>query len=383
MPVTVYPIGTTIYDPEKSFNGYTIICIYEKQEPIKLIDMNGNTIKKWNLGGRKAERGKLLKNGNIITVETSSPKNNILEYSWNDILVWEYEANWNTHHDVQRLSNGNTLLLCQEFVPKKYRENIQDPKRRKTRQIISDLILEVTPEKEIVWEWHMYKYIDINKYCKIYRDWRDWTHTNTVHALPENKWYDAGDERFRPGNILLSPRNLGFIFIVDKYTKEIVWEYSGNYAGGLAGQHEPNMIMKGLPGEGNIIVFDNGAPPLNDCLAHAGQSFILEIEPPTTNIKWAYSNAMKFYSTYASTVQRLSNGNTFICESQGPRLFEVTRKGEIVWEYTVEWHCLITRAYRYSYDFCPQLNILRKPHEKKVTPPKHVRTYGKTKLFDF
>jgi hypothetical protein len=221
----------------------------------------------------------------------------------------------------------------------------------------------------------MYKYLDINNYC--IGDLRDWTHTNTVEILPENKWYDAGDERFKPGNILLSPRNLGFIFIVDKCTKEIVWEYSGEYAGGLAGQHEPNMIEKGLPGEGNIILFDNGSPPLND-IAHAGQSFILEIEPPTRKIKWRYSNGVKFFSAFASSVQRLPNGNTFICESQLPRLFEVTKKGEIVWEYALEWHRFVTRAYRYPYDYCPQLSNLGKSLEKKVEPPKHVRTYGKT-----
>ena len=48
---------------------------------------------------------------------------------------------------------------------------------------------------------------------------------NSVAPLPENKWYDAGDDRFKPGNILLNARNIDTIYIIDKQTKKIVWEY--------------------------------------------------------------------------------------------------------------------------------------------------------------
>ena len=42
-----------------------------------------------------------------------------------------------------------------------------------------------------------------------------------------------------------------------------------------------------------------------------------------------------FFSPYMGGVQRLWNGNTFICESAYGRLFEVTTKGETVWEYVI------------------------------------------------
>ncbi len=42
MSVTVYPRGTTMYKPEKCYNGYTLF-------PLKLIDMNGKVINEWNL----------------------------------------------------------------------------------------------------------------------------------------------------------------------------------------------------------------------------------------------------------------------------------------------------------------------------------------------
>ena len=368
--ITVYPLGVTIYRPDKCYNGYTLFS-FPYEVGVFLIDMNGNLVHKWNI---RAIRARLLKNGNLLVVERRKGEKNVVkELSWEGELIWEYESPLGSaHHDVVRLENGNTLILLQEPMPEEFRKKIKDPIRRSSRRILSDLVLEVSPTKKIIWEWHMYEHIDVNRYCKVCNP-SDWSHTNTVQALPENRHYDAGDKRFKPGNILLSPRNLSFIFIVDKNTKEVVWEYSGNYAGGLAGQHEPHMIEKGIPGEGNILIFDNGAPPMRSW-THTGKSYVLEIDPVTEKIVWKYENGEKFYSAFRSSAQRLPNGNTLICESEGSRIFEVTPECEIVWEYAVEWHRILGRAYRYPYDYCPQLKALGRPSEKEVKPPSYVRT---------
>lgn len=387
--VTVYPIETTLYNPEMCYNGYTLLCFPANPRPVQLIDMNGNVVNEWRL---QAARARLLENGNIIMVlppqaffdeaqakvsktsdlDITKASNRIQEYSWEHELIWEYVPPGNAHHDVQRLDNGNTLLLYMEVVPEEYKKKIENLKRRRDVCVYSDVVLELTPDKEIVWEWHEYKYLDINQYCQIC-NLADWTHTNTVQALPENKWYDAGDKRFKPGNILLSLRNLSVIFVVDKESKEVVWTYTGDYNGGLAGQHEPHMIEKGLPGEGNILIFDNGAPSLKN-LRHSGQSYVLEINPVSKNLVWRYENGEKFFSKARSNMQRLPNGNTLICESEGPRIFEVTSEKEIVWEYAVPYQLIIGRAYRYPYDYCPQLRALDKPKEEMVSSPSHVST---------
>lgn len=369
--ITEYPIGTTIFNPAKCFNGYTLFC-FPSEQGVKLTDMNGDIVNKWDV---QAIRAKLLNNGNILVVERrKTEKNPVLELNWDGHVVWDYEPPGPAHHDVERLDNGNTLVLCKESIPKEYKDKIDDPVRRRTFPIRSDLVLEVSPDKEISWEWHAHEHLDINRWGEDAPG--DWTHINTVQTLPENRHYDNGKNQFKPGNVMLSPRNLGFIFIIDKKTKEIVWEYSGDYAGGLAGQHEPHMIEKGLPGEGNIIIFDNGALPMKRW-AHTGKSFVLEIDPATERLVWIYRNGEKFYSAYRSNVQRLPNGNTLICESEGPRIFEVTQEGEIVWEYAIEWHQVVGRAYRYSYDYCPQLATLGTPLEKKVNPSSHTKIFGK------
>jgi len=367
MPPTVYPIGTTIYRPNRCYNGYTLISFEVGPQTSRLIDMNGNIINEWKAN---VERAKLLRTGDIIVVGRGKPRT-IQEYDWEHRLVWEYNPPGGcAHHDVQRLENGNTVLICREIVPEEYMKKIKNPKRRNL-SIYSDMILEVTPNKDIIWEWHEYEHFDINWYCPICDS--DWTHTNTVQVLPENRWYDEGDVRFKPGNVLISPRSLDTILIIDRKSKQIVWKYTGNYRGGLSGQHEPHMIRKGLPGAGNILIFDNGASPQNN-LKHAGESYVLEINPLTKKIVWKYENGEKFFSKFRGTIQRVSNGNTLICEADGCRVFEVTLEGEIVWEYAIPYPYRIGRAYRYPYDYTPQLKILKKPEEIPLIPPKYALT---------
>ena len=73
----------------------------------------------------------------------------------------------------------------------------------------------------------------------------------------------------------------------------------------------------------------------------------------------------KFYSQLISSAQRLPNGNTLITEGCCCRLFEVTPDKEVVWEYYAPFEPtdFIYRAYRYPYDYVPQLE---KPEEVPV-----------------
>jgi len=385
---TVFPKGTTIYKPSKCYNGYTIIWRATK---VKLIDMNGRSVNEWDVETGKMKdripRAKLLENGNILVQRGTmmSQTGAIQEYDWERNLVWEYIPEGHIphgkllgpHHDVFRKQNGNTLLICREAVPQEYMKTVREP-RFQNITVYGDAILEVTPSKEVVWEWHGYEHLDLNHYRILASpDWfggpynntaHDWMHINTVQALPENKWYDSGDGRFKPDNVMISPRCLDTVYIVDRETKEVVWSYTGEYRGGLSGQHEPHMVEKRLPGEGNILIFDNGASPWKD-LAHASCSYVLEINPVTKEIVWKYENGEQFHSRFTSSAQRLENGNTLICESAGKRIFEVTTDGEVVWEY-VEG---TSRAYRYPYDYCPQTSALGRPKEVSVTPPEDMR----------
>ncbi len=335
--------NVTVYVPKKCYQGYTVFVFAAGPKVTRLVDMQGRVVKDWH---SYSERSRYLANDNILAVgrEPSS----IRELDWQDRVVWEYGAPGKVHHDVQRLPNGNTLLLYVEPVPEEQRRKSKDPARA-ALELESDVILEMYPSKATVFEWHQYEHFDID-WCKDkFRQKADWIHTNTVQALPENRWFARGDARFRPGNYLISLRNLDTILVIDRSTRETVWRHGGVYRGGFSGQHEPHMIEPGLPGEGNLLIFDNGVEE-----NHHGQSIVQEFDPVTLDVVWTYEPD-GFYSPYRSTAQRLPNGNTFICSSDEKRMIEVTPDGETVWEYRVPADWRAPRAQRVPYGFTPKL----------------------------
>ena len=296
--ITVYPIGTTIFNPEKAYGGYTLLNFLHEPE-IVLFDMNGKVVNTWMVerGPKEPTPGQaplpphsgprddppgaghqwsgiwnyahLLESGNML-----GPR----EYDWDNEVVWEpphvpgYTAGLS-----RRLDNGNTLYSSRREMPEEYKARVKDPARRQLSSgdrwppgLQGHSIYETTPSGEVVWEWDAWEHLDVNRYLAIDPS-PNWTHFNHLDPLPENRWYDAGDERFRPGNILVSPRTLGFIFIIDKRTKEVVWEHSGTHRGGVAGQHDPRMIPKGLPGAGNILLWTTASRPSRTSPAPEGR----------------------------------------------------------------------------------------------------------------
>jgi hypothetical protein len=132
------------------------------------------------------------------------------------------------------------------------------------------------------------------------------------------------------------------------------------------------MIPHGLPGAGNILVFDNGGlagfgsllpglPPYWP-VALRSYSRAVEYDPITFEKVWEYTNEVddranggdrRFFSWFISSVQRLKNGNTLITEGHDGRVFEVTPDGEIVWEF-YQWPGYVYRAYRYPASYLPE-----------------------------
>ncbi len=426
---SVHPMGTIIYDPEKAFNGYTVFQANEQGATI--IDMNGGVVNHWhNLQGFP---NKLMKGGYMFGSrgERNSTygwqdQKDLVQVDWDGNVIWEfnrneyiedpgYEPQWmaRQHHDFQREGNpvgyyvpdmeckvdsGNTLILTHY--------NVVDP-NISLHTLHDDRIIEVDWEGNILWDWKCHEHFDEMEFDEaakniLYRNLGiagngcgDWMHLNSMSTLGPNKWYDAGDERFHPDNIIVDGRQTNIIFIISKETGKVVWKLGPDYSRGKAkeigqivGQHHAHMIPKGLPGEGNIMIYDNGgwggygipnpAAPTGSLNATRDYSRVIEIDPVKMEIVWqcrpmdlGYLQpflADHFYSCYISSAQRLPNGNTLICEGSDGRLFEVTGNHEIVWENISPYFGskgittnMVYRAYRYPYDYVPQ-----------VEPPKEV-----------
>jgi len=223
----------------------------------------------------------------------------------------------------------------------------------------------------------------------------DWMHLNSISLLGPNKWFKKGDKRFHPANIIWSGRNTNIIGITDKKSGKIVWQLGPDYdtsdvlkkLGWIIGQHHAHLIPQGLPGEGNILIFDNGGSggygipnpgaPRGRNIAIRYFSRVLEIDPVSLEIVWHYPSVdsqspggtPRFFSSFISSAQRMPNGNTLITEGAHGRVIEVTPNHEIVWEYVSPFFNMkrntnnIYRAYRLPYNWVPQV---KKPEEKII-----------------
>jgi hypothetical protein len=369
MPYSVFPTGTTIYDPEKCYNSYVL---YDGRDGRSfLIDMNGTLINTWSYTGFPAEmidpqinngtRGHIIcqKEAEIYSCKT------LLVVDWDSNVVWEWGekapgGKARQNHDLAPLPNGNILMVV--FLENGHPELADIP-------VSGDqAIYEVTRDGEIVWKWISSEHIEELGFTGEKRDLLFSIKSrprssifviNDMQPLGPNKWYDQGDERFHPDNIMIDSREGSFMAIIEKKSGDIVWrmgpEYPASYdyskssftgklprpVDSICGQHDAHMIPQGLPGEGNVMVFDNqgaaGFPPIY--LNMFPGSRALEIDPTTEEIVWQYDASCTgrpfwtFFSSFISSARRLPNGNTLIDEGMNGRFFQVTPQGEIVWEY--------------------------------------------------
>jgi hypothetical protein len=433
---TIYPTGATLYNPEKAWSGYTI---YQAAEVgALLVDMNGREVHLWK--GLRGFPNKLLPGGYVFGSTGQRDPNygfqdevDVVQVDWDGNIVWKFnryeliedpghDPQWmaRAHHDFQRAGNpvgyyvpgqdpqvngGNTLILVHK--------NVHNPKIS-DKLLLDDAIIEVDWEGNIVWEWVCSEHFDelgFDESAKnvLFRDPNarffagngvsggDWMHINSVSVVGPNKFYDQGDERFHPDNIIWDARETNIIAIIDKKTGKIVWKLGPDYStpelkhiGWIIGQHHAHIIPKGLPGEGNLLVFDNGgwagygqpnpSSPYGQKNALRDYSRILEINPVTLEIEWQYTpteagfqaplDSYRFYSPYISSAQRLPNGNTLITEGADGRILEVTREHELVWEYISPYKNkrnsnMVYRAYRVPYEWVPQVE---KPAETAIQP---------------
>ncbi|MCB0310286.1 MAG: aryl-sulfate sulfotransferase, partial [Bdellovibrionales bacterium] len=294
-----------VYKADKAFKAFTLYPV-EGTAQVLLLNMQGEPVHKWDVD---ADRARLLPNCNILVIHGTKwgikkkqwrkLRNFVTEYDWNGDVAWQYEAPDVAHHDVHRLQNGNTIFLHRTVLAPFSLPQITDA-LRKSVPLRSDTMLEVDQNGDAIWQWHAHENLDVNscgkRSCSKHKRkttgerFEDWTHINTVSVLPENHWYREGHEEFKPGNIISIPRNHSRVMIIDRDTKKIVWHYDGDYKGGLGGGHEPHMIAEGLPGAGNLLIFDNGPG------THTNQSFALEINPVTKKVVWVYDAGSDFYS---------------------------------------------------------------------------------------
>ena len=331
--------GVLVHMPEEAYRGYNIYSSIESFR-VNLMDMAGNIVHTWSYPHNQAKfwtRVVMLDDGAVVLTEKFR---SLLKLDWQSNLVWRKEMQ--AHHDFAILPDGTFYVIVREI--RTYRglkvrfpaiarltssgdeidrwrtyDHLDEIKRKFDRRSFLDTILDsilAVEDSAAVFE-NLQSHQDMRK-LKLGTKFYDYFHLNNITILPDNPLGRA-DSRFAGGNLLICFRNVNQIAILEKDTKEVLWVWG---EGVLEWPHHPTMVEGG-----NILVFDNGV--------ERRYSKVLELNPITEAIEWEYTADPPtiFYTYQKGSAQRLPNGNTLICEGDMGRAFEVTRGGEIVWEW--------------------------------------------------
>jgi hypothetical protein len=385
-------VGVLQYDSARSFRGYTLFAPLRSNNTY-LIDNEGRLVHSWTSNYIPGQAAMLLRDGSLLRaamVRNNNPfasqggvAGRVERFDWNGNLAWSYEhlsSDYSTHHDVEMMPNGNVLLIAWE---RKSMAEVVAAGRNTSGATYTDVwsekVIEVRPDGAsggtIVWEWHIWDHLvqDFdqakNNYDAVaehpelmdinFGDKKtDWLHMNAVRYNP------VRDE------IMVSVHSISEFWVIDHSTTtaeaaghsggkrgrggDILYRW-GNpraYKTGTAAdqklysQHDARWIEPGLPGAGNILIFNNGTnrpggayssveeitPPI---AADSGYTRIpgTAFGPAASSWTWKAQPPSSFYAVNISGATRMSNGNTVICQGPAGRFLEITSAGDVVWEY--------------------------------------------------
>ena len=382
--------GYTLFSPIPSTTSY-------------LIDNEGRQVHNWTSpGGHRPgmsayllEDGSLLRTANIGQTAIGNfsgggTAGKVERISWEGDLLWSYEyssSDYISHHDIEPMPNGNILMIAWES---KTDEEGQQAGRNPaiasdapggSNGVWPDKIVEIQPNGttggDVVWSWHAWDHLvqdydpskdnygvvaehpellDINfvDAAGAQAGKADWMHCNGIDYNPQLD------------QIAISCKNMNEIYIIDHSTtiEEAAGHTGGTYGKGgdflyrwgnpeaydagfsqdkrLFGQHDVQWIEDGRPGEGSLIVYNNG-------VNRAGTYSSVDVITPVildgeyqldsdnrflpNSTSWSWNQGVEMYSGFVSGAERLPNGNTLIAHGTHGTLYEVTLEGEIVWTY--------------------------------------------------
>ncbi len=400
-------------DTAEVFGGYMLLAPLQSRTTY-LVDTDESIVHSWQSSYRPGNSAYLLSDGTLLRTGTASTSTRfsgtggiggvVEKLDWNSNVTWQFDYATDDaclHHDVEELSNGNILMIAWEYKTGVEAEAAgRNPSLLGDGELWPDKIIEVDPTTDnIVWEWHAWDHlvqdydetkpnygtvashpelIDLNYSGN--RGSADWHHMNSVD------YNEALDQ------IIVSVHGFDELWIIDHSTTtaeaashsggtygkggDILYRWGNPAAYGASGdqeffgQHDAQWIPAGTPGEGNLLVYNNGqgrpggnystveeiAPDINPDGSYnitPGQAF----GPSSQYWVYAAPTPTDFYGQNISGTQRLPNGNTLICEGPDGYIFEVTSEGDVVWTYQNTDGRAVFRVYKYHYGYSGLQNL--------------------------
>jgi hypothetical protein len=370
--------------PDKTCDGFTL-CMYGSGSRAVLINMRGETVHEWHvpfsrlwpapphLKGRINDAavyfndGHVYPNGDLLVVvegpiNVNNPSNGygLVKLDKDSGVIWKYAEK--CHHDVDVGDDGIIYALTNEIVT-----TLPPGLGHIPTPCMVDAVDVLSAAGERLKRLPILEAIHDSPYAPLlgaldrpegvraaaaplvapFRDdeiRRDVLHTNAVKVLTTAR--AAKFPQFQAGQILLSPRQLDAIIVLDPTTGKVVWGARGPWRA----QHDPSFLDNG-----RMLVFDNLGSPRG--------SRVLEFDPKSLALPWVFPDqaGTPFLSQIRGMSQRLPNGNTLVVNSVGGEALEVTLDREVVWSCSTA-PTTLNRARRYTPD---QLEFLKGAHRAR------------------
>jgi len=352
-----------------------------------LVDDAGTIVNTWPGIATPGVNVDLLPNGDLVralnlTNRIAGSGGGFERLSYDGTLEWQFRfftPKLTPHHDFVVLPNGNVILtVYEEFSVAEAIALGRDPALLGPEPFLPDALYEITQTGpttgDVVWEWHAVDHViqDRDPLAANYGVLADNPQLADIDAGYFTDWMHVNgiDYNAELDQIAISVPTFNEVWVIDHSTTtvEAAGHTGGNsgkggdilyrwgnpqvYGRGTAADqvfyflHDVQWVADGLPGAGNLMVFNNGNARPTGSWSSAD-----EFTPPTPDangnyplppsaaygpagLSWTYADQANFYSNIMGGVQRLENGNTRICESTSGLVFEVDTFGNRLWGYT-------------------------------------------------
>lgn len=322
--------GVAVHEASRVFAGLNLLTPRDTASAY-LLDMSGAVKQSWSVAGRTTSwlHVELAVGSDLLVIEKDR---NLLRIDWDSEVRWIRRGRF--HHDVAEATTGEIYATSRRERIVRIGD-VEVP-------ILDDLIEELTADGRLLRRLSLFDLFGDRLSDERAAGLRKWADENGIETAMAER---TGDEIViadsspgdvfhlnsieildreiagvgRPGDLLISLRNINTIAIIDVDAEKVMWTWG---AGELEWQHHPTLLKTG-----NILVFDNGV--------RRKFTRVLEVEPCQKTIVWEYRGdpPEAFFSLSRGASQRLPNGNTLITESDNGRVFEIDADGQIVWDY--------------------------------------------------
>jgi hypothetical protein len=356
--------------PGQTCDGFTLYTVASRSQAV-LVDMKGKEVHRWEISFSQVWPNpphikdavqdsqvyfwgaRLFPNGDLLAVLTASGDTpygyGLVKLDKDSKIIWKYAGN--VHHEIDIGDDGRIYALTHEIVKEvpKGLEWIPTP-------CLVDRLVVLSPEGEELAKVPILEAFRDSEYALLLNGIKnekqqepppnqlapppgsvrkrgldgkgDILHTNNVNVL--GRKIAAKFPMFEAGQVLISLRELDTIAVVDIDRKKVVWAAQGPWRG----QHSAQFVDNG-----HLILLDNHGDP--------GGSRVIEYDPRTQAYPWSVPKnpSGAFLTKVRGLVQRLSNGNTLIVESENGILREVTEDDRMVWYVPLYTHIASARRY--------------------------------------